>query len=82
MIVQPSRGDGEDAWREYAGALRRQLAIRRRSYTELKQRLEKVQRESSKRNGLLNWLHRQLRAGDYPAAVDRLERRAAAKARR
>lgn len=79
MIAQPSRGDGEDAWRRYAGALRQQLGEEGRRNSQLTDDLEHVKRISSKRNGLLNRVYRLLQAGDFPAAVDRLARRAGAK---
>lgn len=79
MIEQPKRGDGEDAWRVYAGQLRQTLADANRdassSRVRAKEAIEKrgkAERELAELQERYNGLHRaKLRDG---IMLDELER--------
>lgn len=85
MIPQPARGDGEAAWREYAGDLRQTLGQAYKLIEELEgdvRRLDGLLEACRKRSGtsrwMLNQVHRDLQAGNVAGARERLEKRAAA----
>lgn len=84
MIEQPKGGDGEAAWRQYAGELRKRLQEAKERARASQRRLELCAIDKSslmrakRRDGrTLDELERELLAGDFPAAVDRIMRRRA-----
>ena len=85
MIPQPARGDGEAAWREYAGDLRQTLGQAYKLIEDLEgdvRRMEGLltasQRRAKSARSTLNQVHRDLEAGDVRKARGRLDSRAAA----
>ncbi|MBD3942811.1 hypothetical protein IF188_14010 [Microbacterium sp. NEAU-LLC] len=76
MIPQPSQGDGEKAWRQYAGDLRHMLGDASQLIEKLErdvERKERALRDGQRRGKKIRWLlnraYRELIDGDTPAAI-------------